>query len=340
MAPVYVSDEGIVRLAYLDDELMPVKCFDEGLNPLRCPEALDLREGETYVTGWAAAEVLASYLGARYVDERTVRMEPSYDPSRPLSLLSAVRGAVEKGAYEPVVGNTILSVLPGNVLRRKSWGVAVIAKVSDREPTGKAVIEFDQTLRTRSEIISGALEELRRFDYWWQPPWESAFAYGKNIRKLVEVLSERAVGKIPKDLISGERASLEEFLEALVSYASSREFEMPGRSLKKSVVYIDESIYSPRKGYVGIVIVRNSQRRVFARWFFDEKFRIQGFDNVPPEAVSGIDAEIAIGRVPREVQFRIPEPIAAFLVRVALKAPVKLVDYLAMKAHRWYEASA
>jgi len=336
-APLFLSDEGSPAVALLDDELRPVKCYDSNSVQIRCPEGFNLRSEEVIVVGGAAGEVVASYLNARYVDERRVKLSKAYLPGRIETLIEAVREATANSDKEPVIPGSILAVLPGSFLRKRSWGAALIAKTGDSKTSIVAELLFDQNLRVIGEK-SADLEELQRFDYWWQPPWENLFAHGKNMRRLLEILSERPVEKIPQQVLSGGHHSPQSLIESLASYISGRKLEVVGRrSLKKVVVYIDERIVKPSQGYVGVVLIKNSQRKVHARWYFDEKFRLIGFDNVPPEAVSGIDAEIAVGRVPREVQARLPEALAAFLVRIALLTPVRIADYLAVKAHRWYE---
>ncbi|QOJ78531.1 hypothetical protein IG193_07180 [Infirmifilum lucidum] len=341
-APVsmlYISDEDI-PLAYLDEDLRPVKCYAPDKTSTRCPEEFKLEPSETVVVGGASGEVIASYLNARYVDERVVKMSKTYVPGKTESIIEAVREALEGHYREPVVEESILAVLPGNLLRRRSWGAALIAKPANLKPELVAEILFDNNFRTLEERVVN-LEELRRFDYWWQPPWENVFAHGKSMRRLIELISERPVEKIPKSILPKEVSDVSLLVESLASYASEHEFDISGRrSLRKVVVYIDENLIRPSRGFIGVVVIKNAQRKVFARWYFDEKFQLKGFDNAPPEAVTGIDAEVAVGRVPREVQVRLSEALAAYLVKTALYAPVRIVDYLAVKVHRWYEIAA
>ncbi len=341
-APVplfYISDEDI-PLAYLDEDLRPVKCYTPDKNSMRCPEEFKLEPGETIVVGGASGEVIASYLNARYIDERVVKMSKVYIPGKPETMIEAVREALEGHYREPVVEGSILAVLPGNLVRKRSWGVALIAKPANSKPELVAEILFDNNFRTLEERATN-LEELRRFDYWWQPPWENVFAHGKSMRRLIELISERPVEKIPKNILSKGASNVSLLVESLASYVSEHEFDVSGRrSLRKVVVYIDENLLRPSRGFIGVVVIKNSQRKVFARWYFDEKFRLKGFDNAPPEAVTGVDAEIAVGRIPREVQVHLPEALAAYLVKTAIYAPVRIVDYLAVKVHRWYEIAA
>ncbi|MEZ0346697.1 MAG: hypothetical protein ABWK01_09115 [Infirmifilum sp.] len=340
VTPVLISEEKSA-IIYLDDELSPVKCYDSYGNSIRCPETLGLQKDETYVVGGAAAEVLASYMDLPFIDVRRVKIQPTYRPGVFSSFFQSIRDALQDPTQEPIAKNSIVAVFPGAILKKRAWAVAYIGRVRDGKLELKAEIHFDQNFRVLHEKSSG-LEELDKFDHWWEAPWDYVFTYGKNLRRLIELVMERPVEKISPGIIGKEKPlTPTEIIEKLFSEASTRGVETSGRrSLKKAVVYIDESIIRPSKGYSGVLIIKNSQRRIFARWYFDEKFQLKGFDNVPPEAVSGIDVELGVGNIPRETQARLSEVLSAFLVKKAMYTPVRIVDYLALKVHRWYEVAA
>ncbi|AKG38160.1 hypothetical protein MA03_01090 [Infirmifilum uzonense] len=339
VTPLLISEEEPTTI-YLDEKLQPVKCYSQDWFPVECPKSLDFQEGEYYVVGGASAEVLASYLNLPFVDEKRVKMQEEYDSRDSLSLVKCLKLAAGKPEEEPLIKNTILAILPGSIVKKKTWGVAYVARIDGDEPEVKAEIHFDQNFRTVEERIS-ELDEIYKFEYWWQPPWEYIFAYGKNFRRLVEIISERPVEKIPPEILRKHvHLSVEDIIRDLyLSIRRSSAESVSRRSLKKAVIYIDDNLVKPSKTYTAVLVTKNQQRKIFARWYFDEKLNLRGFDNVPPEAVTGIDAEIAVGRVPRETQASLSEAHSSFLVKKAIYSPVRIIDYLAIKVHRWYEVA-
>lgn len=340
VVPLLISEDD-PSLVYLNDNLKPVKCYNRDRDSVACPDNLMLKEGETYVVGGASAEVLASYLDLPFIDERRVRIQEEYVSGDIYSFFKAIQPVLKTPYEEPVIKNSAMVIFPGSILNKRAWGIAYIAQLEDSNPRIKAEIIFDQNFRVLHERISD-FEVFHRFENWWQPPWEYIFAYGKNFRRIMEIVSERPVEKIPLEILKGAKiGNVEDILDKIFSSTSREGFEVSGRrSLKKAVVYIDDNLIKPSKTYTAVVIIKNSQRKIFARWYFDERMQLKGFDNVPPEAISGVDAELAVGLVPRETQTRLSQALASFLVKKGLLTPVRLVDYLAIKTHRWYEIAA
>uniref|UniRef100_A0A7C3SLE0 Uncharacterized protein n=1 Tax=Thermofilum pendens TaxID=2269 RepID=A0A7C3SLE0_THEPE len=170
-------------------------------------------------------------------------------------------------------------------------------------------------------------------------PWNYVFSSGKSLRKVVEVIVERPVSRLPPSL-SVARDPEEVVAEVSRRLASEKYAVLGRRSPRRVVVYIDEELYRPHGGYTAVVVSKNYQRRIIARWYFDRRFNLIAFDSAPPEAVTGVEAEIAVGDVPREVQARLTGSGAVLITKSAVLSPVKLEDYIAVKALRWFENAA
>jgi hypothetical protein len=336
-APVLYSRRDPWREVLLDENLNLLRCYAESGEKVPCDAPPQLLRGEgLVVVGGAAAEALASQLDALYVDERLVRLSETFVPGKPQSLLEASAEAVARRGESPVLPGTLLVVLPGSSAR--AWAIGLAAQLSGESAELKAVFAFTERMGTRFKMGEG-WEPLQRFGSWWQVPWNYVFSSGKSLRRVVEVIVERPVGKLPSSSV------LTRDPEEIVSEAAKRlvgeGYAVLGhRSPRRAVVYIDEELYRPHGGYTAVVVSRNYQRKVIARWYFDRRFNLVAFDSAPPEAVTGVDAEIAVGDVPREVQARLTGSGAVLVTRSAVLSPVKLEDYIAIKALRWFENAA
>lgn len=335
--PLVIREEGEWTLAVLDEQLRPIRCYSEPAITVPCREPPPLLKGEGLVTiGGAAAEVIASQLEATYVDERIIRSSDRFRPGDTKSLLAATQDALGRRGESPIIPNTMLVVLPGS--HAHSWGIGLASVLEGTRAALKAHFFFSDRLVTKYRLGED-WELIRRFENWWAVPWHAVFALGKNLRRAMEVIVERPVERLPGTLASAKDPN--ELLREVTTIAETRYTAPLGRrSPRKVIVYIDEELYKPQGGYVAVVVSKNYQRRVIARWYFDRKFELIGFDSAPPEAVSGVDAEIAVGDLPREVQARLTGAGAVLTVRAAVLSPVRVEDYIAIKATRWYENAA
>ncbi|MEM4810588.1 MAG: hypothetical protein QXS92_01605 [Thermofilum sp.] len=334
--PLLLREEGGWTIALLDDHLKPVRCYAGLANPVACGEPFsELRGEELLVTGGAAAEVIASQLGAVYVDERLARLADVFHPGITGSLHAAVLEVLGRRGESPILRDTMLIVLPGSHMR--AWAVGLASKLEGGRASLKALFSFSEKLVTRYRF-GESWEPIKRFGSWWSVPWHMVFSLGRNLRRALEVVVERPVERLPGTLAAKDP---EELVEEAARAAESRYTAPLGRrSPRKAIVYIDEELYKPQGGYVAVVVSKNYQRRVIARWYFNRKFELVGFDSTPPEAVSSVDAEIAVGDVPREVQARLTSAGAILVTRAAVLSPARIEDYIAIKAVRWYENAA
>lgn len=334
--PLLLREEGEWSTAVLDEHLRPVRCYAGLANPVACGEPFpELRGEELLVTGGAAAEVVASQLDAVYVDERLVRLADAFLPGVPSSLYLAALSVMERRGESPILRDTMLVVLPGS--RVRAWAVGLASKLEAGRASLSAMFSFSEKLITTYRF-GESWEPIKRFGSWWAVPWHVVFSLGKSLRRAMEVIVERPVERLPGTLAAKDPEELVE--EASRAVESQYKAPLGRRSPRRVIVYIDEELYRPQGGYVAVIISKNYQRRVIARWYFNRKFELVGFDSMPPEAVSGVDAEIAVGDVPREVQARLTGAGAVLATRAAVLSPVRVEDYIAIKAVRWYENAA
>ncbi len=336
-APVLFSRKGPWREALLDENLNFLRCYTESGERAPCNSSIEsIEKEELVVVGGAAAETLASQLDALYVDERLVRLSEAFTPENVQSFFEASAEAVSRRGESPILPGTLLVVLPGS--GAKAWAVGLAAQLSGESAELRAVFTFTEKMGTRFKMGED-WEPLQRFGSWWQVPWNFVFSSGRSLRRVVEVIVERPVGRLPPSLALAKTP--EEIVSEVAKGLTSEGYSVLGhRSPRKAVVYIDEELYRPQGGYTAVVISRNYQRRIVARWYFDRRFNLVAFDSAPPEAVTGIEAEIAVGDVPREVQARLTGAGAVLVTRSAIFSPVKLEDYIAIKALRWFENAA
>ena len=333
-----VGSVGTPSVIVLDEGLKPIRCFSGTGLPTPCEGALPTLGGEeSIVVGGAAAEALASELGATYLDERLVRLVEGFRPGSAASLYEAALEALGRRSESPLLAGTMLVVLPGSSAR--AWATGIAAELKEGRAILRSMFHFSDRLVTRFRYGED-WEPLSRFGSWWLVPWHVVFSLGKNLRRALEVITERPVERLRGSHL--EKASTpEELVEEAARLASSLYSSLLGRrSPRRVVVYIDEELFKPQGGYTAVVVSKNYQRRVVARWYFNRRFELVGFDAMPPEAVSGVDAEIAVGDVPREVQARLTGAGAVLVARAAVLAPVRVEDYVAIKAVRWYENAA
>lgn len=336
--PLLFQSEGEWTIAVLDEHLKPVRCYAGPADPVPCGERFPALGGEgLLVTGGAAAEVVASQLDATYVDERLVRLSEVFHPGSLKSFYAASLDALKRRGEDPILRETMLVVLSGSYMR--AWAVGLASQLeSGGRASLRAMFSFTEKLLTRYRYGED-WEPIKRFGSWWAVPWHVVFSLGKSLRRALEVIVERPVERLPGTLVS--KADFEELVEEAARTAETRYTTPLGRrGLRKAVVYIDEELYKPQGGYLAVVVSKNYQRRVIARWYFNRKFELTGFDFAPPEAVSGVDTEIAVGDVPREVQARLTGAGAVLITRAAVLSPVRVEDYIAIKAARWYENAA
>ncbi|ABL77487.1 hypothetical protein [Thermofilum pendens] len=334
-SPIAIVEEPEVLKAYLDDDLNPVRCFDEEGFEKPCPEIKVSRE-DTVFMGGVVSEVLASQYNCSYIDDRVVRLNPSFNPENAKSYLEVAKNPP---GSEEIAKDTVLIVVPGSLISRKSMASAVAGLLERGEIRVKAVIDFDAGLNYRVAKID-EWDVLSRYDYWWEVPWNYVVASGRNLRRFVELLTERPVEKPPKKLQVKNYVSLDDFLQSFLEWfgrASSASEKR--REVRRFVAFVDENLFEAEGGYRAAVLVKNTRRSVVARWYFTRKFELRAFDGFPPEAVRDVDMEAVLGNVPRESQARIPSHLAAFFVRQAVLSPVRIEDFLAVKAHRWVEVA-
>uniref|UniRef100_A0A7J3X5J7 Uncharacterized protein n=1 Tax=Thermofilum pendens TaxID=2269 RepID=A0A7J3X5J7_THEPE len=336
-APVLFSRRDPWREALLDENLNFLRCYAESGEKVPCDRSPEnLVKEELVVVGGAAAEALASQLGALYVDERVVKLSEVYEPEKPETLFEASAEAINRRGESPILAGTLLVVLPG--ASAKAWAVGLAAQLRGETAELKAAFAFTEKMGTKFRKGED-WEPFQRFGSWWQVPWNYVFSSGKSLKRIVEVVVERPVSKL-SSLPALARDPEEIVLEVARSISSGKHAVLGHRSPRKAVVYIDEGLYRPHGGYTAVVVSKNYQRRVIARWYFDKRFNLVAFDSAPPEAVRGVDAEIAVGDVPREVQARLTGSGAVLITRSAVLSPVKLEDYIAIKALRWFENAA
>ncbi len=328
--PVLVDLES--GLHALLDGLSPALCYRGG-ERVPCPE--DLLGGGLLVVGWAAGEAAAGLLGARFVEERRARLlmrgGEFYE-----DLARAAVEAASKPYLSEIVGGTLVAVVPGQALGEKAVAVAVAAEVEGSRPRllARALLGDDAAPLSVSSY-TGLVE---RFGGFWQVPWESILSVGKSLRRLIEFASERPVERLPPEILQGVRGE-HELVARAAEWAQSIEFEVYGRrEVNRAVVYFEGGVVGV-EGYAAALLQRNGYRRVRARWYFDRDFALRGFDGIPPDAAPRIDADICVGRVPRECGVALPQPLRRVLPGLASSAPVPPLDYSAVKVLRWYEVA-
>ncbi len=330
-APVLVDPEEGIRA--LLEGLEPLLCYRGG-ERIPCPEGL--LEDDLLVVGWAAGEAAAGLLGARFVEERRARLLLEEGGEFYESLARAAIEAASKPYLTEIAGGTLVTVVPGQVLGEKAVAVAVAADVEGRRPRllAKALLGDD----ARPLKVASYTGLVERFGGFWQVPWESILSVGKSLRRLIEFVSERPVERLPSELLQGVKGERELAARA-AEWAQSIEFEVYGRrEVGRAVVYFEGRVLG-LEGYVAALIQRNGYRRVRARWYFDGDFMLRGFDGIPPDAAPRIDADICVGRVPRECGLLLPQPLQRILPGLAASAPVPPLDYAAVKVLRWYEVA-
>jgi hypothetical protein len=335
-APIAISDESSFFKALLDEDLSPVKCYDKGGLRVQCPEKLlPDRAGDAVVVGGIVAEAYSPRLELPYMDERILKLHPKYTPNSLDSLMEVVKGNL--GLSRTFAEGTILTVVPGQLVSRKAFAVAYAGVLSQESLD----IKFEALLDTQLNSYSRKYTRwslLERYEDWLSVPWQYVLAPGKNMRRLLEIVLERPVARLPKKFLLDKYKSPQDFLKELQAWL--RGVKLPfdkRREVRRLVVFIDENLFKVNGGYRAVVIAKNTSRKIVARWYFDRKLELQGFDGFPPEAVRDTDMEVAVGNVPREVQAMIPVQLASFIIRQAILSPIKIEDFVALKVHRWVE---
>ena len=320
----------------LDENLSPALCFNSRGERVKRVK-LELNGNETTVVGWTAGEVLASYLKARFVDERKARFLIKKDYRELLDALAEAATKIQN-SFEAVLEGTILIVVPGSLVETKAWGAAIAVEALDK-PRILGRFTFNEIFETKSSIVYHP-EVFDRFGNWWQVPWEIIFSAGRSLRRYVEFLSERPVERIPSTLLGKKKVKIKELVREVLKLAQTEEYEVYGRrEISKSAVYIEGNLVGLPSTIVAVLVQRNSFRKIRARWYFNEDLDLVGYDVEPPDATRRLDSIFTIGKVEIEGGKRIPESLTPLLKRLALRSPVRQEDYMAVKTLRWYEIS-
>ncbi len=323
--------------AILDENLSPIRCYKSGGERIKCPQEIDLKGRETLVVGWAAAEAIASSLDAKFVDERRVRFLIDTDYSDFISAIVEAAVRVENNV-NGILEGTMLIVVPGNILKTRSWGVAIALEALDK-PRLLGKFAFNEDLKPVLEHIY-VDEVFERFGEWWQVPWEIVVSAGKSMRRLVEFLTERPVERIPTNILKEKNIGVMDVAKKVLKWAQTEEFEIYGRrEINRAAVYIDGELLDMKDKIVAVLVQRNGYRRIRARWFLDNNLKLIGFDREPPDAVSRIDTFITIGDINIEKGIHFPENLTSLLKKQSLYSPARQDDYVAIKTLRWYEIS-
>jgi len=330
--PVLVDLDTGLR-ALLDEGLRPETCYKEGVR-VECPAGLF--EGELLVTGWAAGEVSAGMLGARFVEERRARLVMQYTGDLYQDLARAAVDALSKPYMEEFIGGSMAVVVPAQLFREKATAVAIAFDATGGRPRllARALLGEDGSPVSVADY-RGLVE---RFGGFWRVPWEAVVSPGESLRRLVEFWSERPVEKLPSKLMEGV-PSEDALASRVIGWAQSIEFEVYGRrESSRALVYIDGDVLGV-EGYIAVLVQRNGYRKVRARWYYDEDFELRGFDKLPPDASPRLDVEICVGEVPRDCQVKLPKVLVRVLGELAPRSPVYPPDYVAVKVLRWYSVA-
>ena len=337
-APIAISDESVFHKILLDENLTPVKCYDKnGLNK-QCPEKLlEAKKQDVFIVGGIVAEDYSARLELPYIDERIIRLHPNFIPGSLDSLLEAVMNSTKPELAKPYAQDTFLAVIPGQHVSKKAFAIAYAGTLTQTELDVKMEAVLDPQLNSRVKLLE-KWNLIERYEDWLDVPWQYVIAPGKNMRRLLEIMIERPVARMPKEILANKYRSPHDFLGELESWVARARlpFEKK-REVRRLVVFIDENLFKVNGGYRAVVVAKNTTRRIIARWYFNKKLELQGFDSFPPEAVRDTDLEVSVGNVPREVQARIPAQLASFIIRQAVLSPIKIEDYIGLKIHRWVE---
>lgn len=334
--PILVDLVGDYR-AVLDENLSPVRCYRDRGERIECPQDVELGGQETLVVGWAAAEALASALYASYVDERKARSLIDADYGDLISAIVEAATRVENNV-NGILEGTMLIVVPGNILKTRSWGVAIAIEAIDK-PRLLGKFAFSEDLKPIQELVY-VDEVFQRFGEWWQVPWEVVVSAGKSMRRLVEYITERPVERIPANILKEKNLGIRDVVRGVLKWAQTEEFEIYGRrEINRAAVYIEGGLLDIRDRIIAVLVQRDGYRRIRARWLFDNSLKLVGFDREPPDAVTHIDTFITIGEVNVRKGIQFPEKLISFLNRQSIYSPARREDYMAIKTLRWYEVS-